>query len=126
MSARAARVEAFNSRDMDGILRDCDPSVEFHEVLAASVGGGDYGGHDGVRRWHRDLEEVWGDEIRVEVEAFFDLGERTLAFIVVHARGEQSGVEVALPLAHAWTWRDGLIVVGKQYADRDWATSASR
>jgi hypothetical protein len=89
-------VEAFNTRDIEAVIVCFDPSIEFHSVFAA-VGGAVYHRHDGMRRWYRDLEEAWGDEIRVEPEAYFDLGERTLAFYVLHGRGRHSGAEVAMP-----------------------------
>jgi hypothetical protein len=59
-----------------------------------------------------------GDEIRGEVEAFFDLGEDTLAFYVLYGRGTESGAEVAMPLAQVVRWRDGLVVYFKVYAHR--------
>lgn len=64
-------IEAYNARDTDAFIALCDPRIEVHSVFAAP-GGGVYNGHDGVRRWHRDLEETWGDEFRVEPEAFFE------------------------------------------------------
>ncbi len=96
----------------------CDPSIEVHSVFAA-VSGAVYHGHDGVRRWLRDLEESWGGEYRVEPEAFFDLGERTLMFGVQHGRGGQSGVEVAMPATGAAAWRDGLCISHKAYVHRE-------
>jgi ketosteroid isomerase-like protein len=110
-------VEAFNARDLDAMLALVDPSCEWHSAFAG-VFGGVYHGHDGVRMWHRDLEEAWGDEIRVDSEAYFDLGEHTLSFQVVHGRGRHSGAEVAMPAAHVFRWRDGLIVYFKAYAHR--------
>src|SRR5438876_10880402 len=93
-------MEAFNARDIEAIIAYSDPSVEFHPLLAASLGGETvYQGHDGMHRWHRDFEEVWADEIRVEPENYFDLGEHTLVFYVVHARGRKSGAEVTKPEA---------------------------
>ena len=68
-----AFTESFNAGDIEGLLACCDPEIEFHSTFAA-VGGADYHGHDGMRRWHRDLEEAWGDEIRSELEQLFDLG----------------------------------------------------
>src|SRR5205823_3000200 len=73
-------------------------------------------GHDGMRSWHRDFEDVWGDEIRLEPEVLFDLGEHTLALYVLHGRGRGSGVEVAMPSALVARWRDGLMVHAKAYA----------
>jgi hypothetical protein len=51
-------VQAFNARDIDQLIACCDPSIEFHSAFAA-VGGAVYHGHDGMRTWHRDLEDVW-------------------------------------------------------------------
>jgi hypothetical protein len=76
-----------------------------------------------VRSWQRDLDESWGGEFRVELEAFFDLGESTLVFAVLHGRGGQSGVAVAMPATGVATWRDGLCVFHKAYAHREDALS---
>jgi hypothetical protein len=82
-------------------------------------GGAVYHGHDGVRRWLEDLQDAWGDELRLEPEAYFDLGECTLAFAVLHGRGRQSGVEAAMPIAQLMRWRDGLGVYFKAYVQRE-------
>jgi hypothetical protein len=111
-------VEAFNARDIDEVLTYFDPSIEFHSTFAV-VGGGVYHGHEGMRSWHRDVQEVWGDEIRIEPEAFFDLGEQTLLFLVLHGRGQQSALEVAMPSTVVYTWRRDLVILAKHYADRD-------
>jgi ketosteroid isomerase-like protein len=115
-------VEAFNTRDIKAIIAYCDPIIEWHSTFAA-LGGATYHGHDGMRRWHRDLQETWGDEIRLEPEAYFDLGEQTLAFVVLGGRGQRSGVEVTMPTGLVATWRDGLAVYGKAYAQRKDALS---
>ena len=109
--------EAFNARDADSLVALCDPGVTVQSAFAA-VSGTVYHGHDGVRRWQEDLAEAWGDDIRVEVEAYFDLGEHTLAFDALHGRGHKSGAEVALPGAAVTRWRDGRCIYFKAYADR--------
>ncbi len=111
-------VVAYNTHDLEAFTAYFDPSIEFHSAFAALVGGV-YHGHDGVREYFRDLEDAWGDEIRVEVEAFYDLGEDTLAFYLLHGRGRQSGAEVAMPLAQVIRWRDSLVVYFKVYAHRE-------
>lgn len=110
-------IEAFNARDIEAYIALCDPNMEWHSTFAA-VGGGVYRGRDELRRWHEDLEETWGEEIRIEPEAFFDLGEYTLMFAVLHGRGQQSGADVAMPYAAVARWRDGLSVYGKVYVNR--------
>jgi ketosteroid isomerase-like protein len=111
--------KAFNARDVEAYIACFDPSIEFHSTFAAVGGMTVYHGHDGVRRWHRELEEVWGDEIRLEPDAYFDLGEHTLVFYVIHGRGRQSGADVAMPAAAVVRWRDGLGVYIKGYAQRE-------
>jgi ketosteroid isomerase-like protein len=115
-------VGAFNARDLDAILVLVDPSCEWHSTFAA-VSGGVYHGHDGIRKWHRDMEDAWGDEIRLEPEAYFDLGENTLLVAKMHGRGQHSGAEVAMSAVHVFRWRDGLIVYFKSYAHREDALS---
>jgi hypothetical protein len=110
-------IEAFNSRDIEAMIALCDPSVEFQSAIAA-VGGGVYHGHDGMRTWHRDIQEAWGEQIRVQPEAYFDLGEYLLTFFVYHGRGEHSGAEVAMQGTVATRWSDGLVSYGHAYLDR--------
>ena len=108
----------FNARDIEGALAVCDREIEFHSLFAA-VGGAHYSGHEGMRRYFADIDDAWGDELRIEPEAYFDLGEHTLAFYVARGRGPQSGAEVEMPYAQVVRWRDGLIAYYKAYARRE-------
>lgn len=111
--------EALNAPDVDALVAVCDPSIEIHSVFAA-IGGATYHGHDGARKWQQDLEESFGGSFRVLPEAFFDLGEQTLVFAVLHGRGDHSGVDVAMPAAIGIaTWCDGLCVSHKAYPHKE-------
>lgn len=59
--------------------------------------------------------------MRIEPEAYFDLGETTLLFLVARARGSSSGAEVVMATAHVLTWRDGLAISFRGYAGREGA-----
>ena len=113
-------IEAYNAHDIEAIIALCDSNVEWHPYFAAAELGdaGVYHGHDGLRKWHRGLQDAWGDDIRVEPETYFDLGERTLATYTFHGRGRRSGAEVAVPATAMMRWRDGLIVYFKAYGQR--------
>jgi ketosteroid isomerase-like protein len=113
-----AFTDAFNAHDVEALIACCDPDVELHSTFAA-VGGTTYRGHDGMRTWHRDLEEAWENQIRSEPEAFFDLGEHTLTFTVLHARGKQSGADVVLPIAAVSRSHGGRLVYYKAYIHRE-------
>ena len=47
-------IEAFNRRDAEALVALADPRIEFHPT---SLAGAErvYRGHDGIRRWVRDL-----------------------------------------------------------------------
>jgi hypothetical protein len=106
-------VDAFNERDVEGIVALCDPQIELRSAVTATV----YEGHEGVRRWHRDLEEAFGEQVWIEPEAYFDLGEHTVTFHLLHGRGQQSGADVAERFAHVHRWRRGLTVWFKAYVN---------
>jgi len=110
--------DGFNARDLEAQIELCDPEIELHSAFAA-IGGTVYHGHDGIRRWQKDLEDVWGEQIRIEAEVFFDLGRHTLSFYTLHGRGQHSGVEVAMPNAVVCDWHDDLVVDFKVYVHRE-------
>jgi ketosteroid isomerase-like protein len=111
-------IEAYNARDLETFIAYFDPSSEVRSAFA-EVGGGVYHGHAGLRGLFRDLEDAWGDEIRIEPEAYFDLGESTLVFSVLHGRGRHSGVDVEMPNALVARWRGDVIVYLKSYLHRE-------
>jgi hypothetical protein len=110
-------IDAYNERDIEAFIAIADPSIEFHSAFAEI--GGVYRGHDGLRKLRGDLEDAWGDQFRVEPEAYFDLGEHTLLFQVIRVRGQQSGAEVELPSANLMRWRDGQCVYSMVYGNRE-------
>jgi ketosteroid isomerase-like protein len=109
---------AFNARDAEAFIALCDPDIEFHSTFAA-VGGARYSGHAGLRRWHRDLDDAWGEGIRVEADSFFVVDDQTLTFGTLYGRGRQSRAEVAMPYAGVVKWRDGLAVEWRAYGSQD-------
>ena len=117
VEAHRRLAEALNRRDIEGIIACLDPDVEYHPLLSA-IGTAVYHGHDGMRSWFGQLDDAW-EELRLEAENYFDLGEQTVLFYVLQGRGRQSGAEVAISGAHVCTWRDGLGVFAKQYAHRE-------
>ena len=110
-------VDAYNARDVEALICCAHPDVEFHAAWAG-VGPKTYHGHEGIREWHRDLEEAW-EEIRYEPDAYFETGDRTLLFGMLHGRGRGSGVEVAMPGTQLLTWTDGLLTRFSAYLRRE-------
>jgi ketosteroid isomerase-like protein len=89
--------DALNRDDIEGAIEQMDPAVRYdlsERVFNPAV----YEGHDGIRRFAADLDEVW-DEFRAEPVEFIDAGETVVVSHRVHARGKGSGVEDALAAA---------------------------
>jgi ketosteroid isomerase-like protein len=109
---------AFNAGDVEALVACCDPDVEFQSSLAR-IGGAAYRGHDGARRWYRDIASEWSDEVRSELETLFDLGDHVLVFSLLRGRGPHSGVEVEVPAAMVMRMENSRIAYFKGYAHRE-------
>jgi hypothetical protein len=73
-------VEAFNRHDPDAAVAFGHPEIEFHSLMTAP-GGAVYHGRNGVRRWFRDLEDAWGEDFRIDAEAYFDWESKRCSFM---------------------------------------------
>jgi ketosteroid isomerase-like protein len=91
-------VEAGNRGDVETLLQELDPEVEWHSALHALLGGEQtvFRGHDGVREMFRDAYEAFG-AIRIEISEIRDLGDRLVAIGRTRARGKASGADVEAP-----------------------------
>ena len=87
LAYRAA--EAFNRRDLDGLLALMDDDVEVVSRIVVLEGG--LRGHDGVRRWWQNWLDTWPD-YEVEVVEVRDAGDVTVA--AIRAMGHGAGSEV--------------------------------
>jgi ketosteroid isomerase-like protein len=90
--------EAYNRRDVEAVLADLDPEVEWHSALAIPFGGEATvsRGHDGVRDVIGEVFEALA-EIHLEYSEIRDLGDRVLAIGVIRARGKHSGAVIETP-----------------------------
>lgn len=93
---------AFNRRDLASLLALVDPDAEAVPRLAAMEGV--FHGHEGIRRWWTNLLAAWPD-YHVDVVEVRDLGDITLAKIVVGGRAADSGIAVRQTAWHVWRWR---------------------
>ena len=101
-------LEAGNRGDVEALLEELDPEVEWHSALHALMGGEQtvFRGHDGVREMLRDLNEAFG-EIHIEISEIRDLGEGLVAIGRTRARGKESGAETETPLAFVTEVKNG-------------------
>lgn len=103
-------VDAFNARDLDGILAGLADDVDFHPLRLSGIAAS-YRGHDGVQEWFTRLRHL-RHEYRIVLHEARELGEdRVFASGSLSLAGESDiGPFCALH------WLDGaLIVAAYQY-----------
>jgi ketosteroid isomerase-like protein/GNAT superfamily N-acetyltransferase len=107
--------DAFNRRDTEALVAECDPEVEWATALG-QMEGTVYRGHDGMRQWLADTERNW-QEMQAEVEALYDTGERAVAVFQVTSRGMVSGASAEQRVVQVWQLRDGKLFRGRSRTD---------
>jgi ketosteroid isomerase-like protein len=114
---------AFNARDIDRFLPELHPEVEFHS-LRAQLEGRPYVGHEGARKMFADFDEDW-DYLRLEVDELRDSEEAVVATGRLLSRGRASRVDLDVPVAFIWRFRDGKVVYGKVFSEEAAALRAA-
>jgi ketosteroid isomerase-like protein len=111
-------LEAGNRGDVEKLLDELDPEVEWHSALHALMGGEQtvFRGHDGVREMMRDLNEAFG-EIHIEISEVRDLGDRLVAIGRIRTRGKASGAKTETPLAFVTKVKNGKAILLRAYLD---------
>jgi ketosteroid isomerase-like protein len=118
--------DANNRRDVEAMLAELDPEVEWQSAVLGSLGDETtvHRGHDGIREMLRDLYEAFS-EFHVQFLEIRDLGDRIVAIGRWITRGEESGVETSPPLASVMDFRNGKALRVRSYLDPKEALEAS-
>jgi ketosteroid isomerase-like protein len=108
--------DAFNRRDVDGIVELCDEEMEFYAVTAEEVGRSEpYVGNEGLRTYLEDVATVWED-LLVTPKQVEQRGESLLVQGRVYLRSRALGIR-DMPTAWIWDLRDGRFVRGRVFVD---------
>ncbi len=120
-------IAAYNRRDIDGLLQELDPDVEWHSALLIPFGGrATVGrGHDGVREVLREVYEVLA-EIHLDYSEVRDVGDRILATGRIRTRGELSGAITESSFGTVSEMKNGKSIRFTTYLDPDEARAACR
>jgi ketosteroid isomerase-like protein len=118
--------EAVNRGDIEALLGDLDPEVEWTPAFPVLLGGEArvYRGHDGVREMFRGFYEVL-DEIQVEYSEIRDLGDQVIAIGRIRTRGGGSGATTVSPFALLSDLKGDKAIRIRTYLDPDEALEAA-
>src|SRR5262245_52400874 len=106
--------DAFSRRDVEALLEISEPDIQFYAVtgeLSDDAGPshdrGAYWGHDGLRSYFADVDQVWA-KIDVEPREFQEAG----GFLLVtgHVKAsDRNGLRVDSDVQWLWKIREGKI-----------------
>ena len=109
--------DAFALGDLDGVLADMHPDIEWHQAQGLPHGGR-YRGVAEVRRNIFDpLDEEWWDEFSAVPDEFLDAGEEVVVLGRYRGIAKGTGRELDVPFVHVWTVRDAKAVRFRQFLD---------
>ena len=87
--------DSFNSRDSNGFASVWHPTCEWHPFLTARVEGDlGYHGHNGIRAWFEDTDEMFSD-VRVDLHQFREVRGRLVVLGRMTAISRTTGGEVS-------------------------------
>jgi ketosteroid isomerase-like protein len=102
--------DALATGGVEAMLEFIHPEFEMETLPGIAAEPQTYRGHDGLHRWFDSFYEVM-DEIAVEPTSYRELEDgRVLLGLLLRARGQTSGIEVAQDARAIATLRDSLLV----------------
>ena len=114
--------KAMDARDVEAAAELAHPDAEW--IPDSRVGQGPIRGRENIIQFFTDRAEMF-DEFRTEAERFWETDDRVLAFVRVTGSGGASGATFDIRIGHLWTVRDGVVVRGEGYGNRDEALEAA-
>jgi ketosteroid isomerase-like protein len=124
-NTRVARqtFEAICRRDIDGLLELYDPAIEFEPLTGLEVENSGYHGHDGVRRYFTEVEQVW-EQMLPHADSVQCFGDRVLIQGGCAVQGRGSGAMSDNPMAWVLTIADGRVVRHRAFRNAEDAFEA--
>jgi catechol 2,3-dioxygenase len=113
-------LDAFNRGDREAFVAIWDEQCEYRPGLEADLEGSGaiFRGHDGIRLWWNTIHADFS-EMGTRIEEVHDLGDRLFGVIVFNAKGSASGVETEARVAQLATYRDGRLLMARDFFDVD-------
>jgi hypothetical protein len=109
--------DAFAQHDLDGVLGDMHPEIEWQQAQGLPHGGV-YHGLDEVRRnIFEPLDAEWWDEFSADPDEFLADGEKVVVLGRYRGVAKGTGKRLDVPFVHVWTLRDERAVLFRQFLD---------
>jgi ketosteroid isomerase-like protein len=109
---------------VDAVAEFWDPDITWRPAEGAIDDFGEMHGPEAVRRYIQDWFDMF-DDLAVIAEELVDAGDdRVVAVLRMTGRAKLSGIETEIRFSVVYTLRDGKIVHGREYMDKEQALQA--
>ena len=108
---------AFERGDLNGVLGDMDPEIEWQQAQGLPHGGTYHGLAEVRRNIFDPLEEQWWDEFSAVASEFLDAGGEVVVLGRYRGVAKGTGKQLDVPFVHVWTVRGEKAVRFRQFLD---------
>jgi ketosteroid isomerase-like protein len=115
---------AYNRGDVDAAVADFAPDCEYIATGALPGAGRVSRGPEGYKQFVGWLRSEF-DDARIDVHELVEAGDEVLVSMTIRGRGRRSGVPTNWDIWQVWTLRDGKVVRGKGFMNREEALEAA-
>lgn len=109
--------DAFSRHDLDAVMGDMHPEIEWHQAQGLPHGGL-YRGLAAVKANVFDpLAEDWWDEFTADPDEFVDAGSQVVVVGRYRGTAKATRKQLDVPFVHIWTLDGGKAIRFRQYLD---------
>ena len=112
--------QAIEQQDLSRLIELTHPEVEWHAFFAQLGEGGVYNGHDGMRRYIKDLGDA-AEFLRTQIDDTLAVGDVVLIVGRLRYRGKGSGVETESRAGWVIRFREARAVYMRAFLDPEQA-----
>jgi uncharacterized protein len=116
---------AYERKDLEKGISLLHPDVTWRAIEGAPDDIGVFQGHEAMRDYYQEWLDIFADARSELVEDLIEVGDRVVAVVRYIGRIKGSDRQVEMTLAIVFTFRDGKIASGREYATRDEALEAA-
>ena len=119
--------EAWNADNLDALLAELDPEVEWHPSIEPALEGGEttYRGHDGARKAWDDYRGGAWERLTIRIQEIRDLGDSVLVLAHSDLTARTTGLEFTEEVGSLMTFRGGKILSSHDFLSHAGALEAA-
>ena len=109
--------EAFERHDMEGVLADMHPEIEWHQAQGLPHGGTYHGVEAVSKNIFEPLDQDWWNEFRAVPSEFLEDGPQVVVVGRYQGTAKATGKQLDVPFVHIWTMEGDKAIRFRQFLD---------